>query len=92
MCICSFTTFKFNTLMCLMALCTTYIQVTQQIYVAEEWVRNSNDEIKAETHSRLEVEKAFGALKEEHAQLSKKFKDSDKARLSVEAGLKTMER
>ena len=58
----------------------------------EEWVRNSNDQIKAETHSRLEVEKALGALKEEHAQLSKKFKDSDKARLSAEAGLKTMER
>ena len=78
--------------MCLMALCTTYIQVTQQVYVVEEWVRNSNDQMKAETHSRLEVEKALGALKEEHAQLSKKFKDLDKARLSVEAGLKTMER
>ena len=84
--------FKFNTLMCLMALCTTYIQVTQQVYVVDEWVRNSNDQIKAETHSRLEVEKALGALKEEHAQLSKKFKHSDKARLSVEASLKTMER
>ena len=29
--------------MCLMALCTIYIQVTQQVYVVEEWVRNSND-------------------------------------------------
>ena len=47
--------------MCLMALCTIYIQVTQQVYVAKEWVRNSNDQIKAETHSHLEVEKAFGA-------------------------------
>ena len=78
--------------MCLMALCTTYIQVTQQVYVVDEWVRNSNDQIKAETHSRLEVEKTLGALKEEHAQLSKKFKDSDKARLSAEGGLKTIER
>ena len=75
-----------------MTLCTNYIQVTQQVYVAKEWVRNSNDQIKAETHSHLEVEKALGALKEEHAQLSEKFKDLDKARLSAEAGLKTMER
>ena len=92
MCIRSFTTFKFNTFMCLMALCTIYIQVTQQVYVVEEWVRNSNDQIKAETHFRLEVEKALEALKNEHAKLSKKFKDSNKARLSAEANLKTMER
>ena len=84
--------FKFNTLMCLVALCTTYIHVTQQVYVAKEWVRNFNYQIKAETHSRLEVEKALGALKEEHAKLFEKFKDSDKARRSAEAGLKTMER
>ena len=42
------------------------MQVTQQIYVAKEWVRNTHDEVKAETHSRFEVEKALGALKEEH--------------------------
>ena len=73
-------------------LCITYMQVTQQVYIAEEWVRNSHDQIKAETHSCLEVEKTLEALKEEHAQLSKKLKDSDKAQLSAEAGLKTMER
>ena len=78
--------------MCLVALCTTYIQVTQQVYVAKEWVRNSHDQIKVETHSRLEVEKSLGALKEEHAQLFEKLKDSDKVQLSTEAGLKTMER
>ena len=78
--------------MCLMALCTTYIQVTQRVYVIDEWVRNSNNQIKAETHSYLEVKKALEALKNEHAKLSKKFKDSNKARLSAEANLKTMER
>ena len=68
------------------------MQVIQQVYVADEWVRNSYDKIKAETHSRLEVEKFLGALKEEHTQLSEKLKDSDKAWLSPEAGLKTMDR
>ena len=78
--------------MCLMALCTNYIQVTQQVYIAKEWVRNSNDQIKAKTHFHLEVEKALEALKEEYVKLSKRFKDSDKARLSAEASLKIMEK
>ena len=63
----------------LMTLCIICMQVIQQVYVADEWVRNSYDKIKAETHSRLEVEKILGALKEEHVQLSEKLKDSDKA-------------
>ena len=51
----------------------TFMQLTQQIYVAEEWVRNAYDEVKAETHSRYEVEKALGALKEEHTELANKL-------------------
>ena len=76
----------------LVTLCITYMQVTQQVYVTEEWVRNSHDQIKTKTHSCLEVEKALGALKEKHTQLFEKLKDSDKARLSAEVDLKTMER
>ena len=72
--------------------CATYMQITQQVYIIEEWVRNSHDEVKAKAHSHLEVEKAFEALKEKHSQLSEKFKELDKARLSAEAGLNTMER
>ena len=74
----------------LTTLCIIGLQVTQQVYVTEEWVRNSNDQINAEAHSHLEVEKSLGALKEEHTRLSEKLKDLDKVRLSVEAGLKTM--
>ena len=50
-----------------MTLCATYMQITQQVYIAKEWVKNSHDEVKAEVHSRPEVEKALRALKEEHA-------------------------
>ena len=46
------------------------MQVTQQIYVAEEWVRNARDEVKAEAHSCLKAEKALGALKQEQTELS----------------------
>ena len=68
------------------------MQLTQQVYVAEEWVKNAHDEVKAKARSRHEIEKTLRALKEEHVQLSKKLKEADKARLSVEAGLKTIER
>ena len=68
------------------------MQLTQQVYVAEEWVKNARDEVKAEANSRLEVEKALEALKEEHAQLSEKLKEANKAHLSAEVGLKSMER
>ena len=43
----------------------TFMQVTQQIYLAKEWVRNAHDKVKAKAHSRLKVEKALGALKQE---------------------------
>ena len=68
------------------------MQLTQQVYVAEEWVRNARDKVKAEAHSHFEVEKALGALNEEHAQLSEKLKEANKACLSAEASLKTTER
>ena len=69
----------------------TYMHITQQVYVAEEWVRNAHDEVKAEAHSHFEIEKALRALKE-HTQLFEKLKEVDKARLSAEAGLKTAKR
>ena len=60
--------------------------------MAEERVRNTRDKVRAETNSHLEVEKTLGALKEEHAQLSKKLKEVDKARQSTDADLKTTKR
>ena len=68
------------------------MQVTQQIYVAEEWVRNARDEVTAEVQSRLEVEKAVEVFKQEKVGLSEKLKKAIQARDSVEAGLKTTER
>jgi len=71
---------------------TIVMQLTQQVYVAKEWIRNAHDKVKAEAHSCFEVEKALGALKEEHVQLSEKLKKADKAGLSAEVGPKTTER
>ena len=56
----------------------TFMQVTQQIYVAKEWVKNAYDEVKAEAHSRFEDKKALGALKEKHKELGNKLTIAEK--------------
>ena len=40
------------------------MQVTQQVFVAEEWVWDTHNEIRAEAHSRVETKKSLGALKQ----------------------------
>jgi len=44
----------------------TFAQVTQQVHVAEEWVRNGHNKVDAEIRSHHEVEKALGTLKEDY--------------------------
>ena len=68
------------------------MQVTQQVFMAEEWVCDACKEANTEALSRAEVEKSLWALKQEQAELYEKLKEADKAHLSAEAGLKTMER
>ena len=65
------------------------MQVTQQIFVAKEWAKNSREELNTEVQSRLTAEKAAGALRLEKERLSKEIKEVFKARDSAEAGLKT---
>ena len=56
----------------------TFMKVIQQIYVAKECVKNAYDEVKAEAHSRFEVKKALGALKEKHKELGNKLTIAEK--------------
>ena len=67
------------------------MQVTQQVYVAVEWVQNAHNKFEAESHSRCEIEKVLGAMKEEKIQLAEKLKTSEHKRLSALVGLKTAE-
>ena len=60
--------------------------------MVEEWVRNARDKVKNEAHSRLEAEKALGAVKQERAKLFERLKEAIQAHQSAEAGLKTTER
>ena len=67
------------------------MQVTQQVFVAKEQVKNAHDEVNAEAHSRSNAEKVLRALKEEHQELTNKLKGADKEHLSALAGLKNVE-
>ena len=69
-----------------------FMQVAQQIFVAEEWVRNARKEANVVDLARADVEKSLGALKQEQVELSEKLKEADQACRSAEAGLKTVER
>ena len=67
------------------------IQVTQQVYVAEDWVRNANNKLDIKTQTRRDVEKALGTVNHEKTQLAKKFRAVESVRQSAEAGLKNDE-
>ena len=67
------------------------MQVTQQIFVTEEWIRDTRNEARAEAHSRAKIGKSLGALKQEQIELANKLTASKKACLSAEAFLKSTE-
>ena len=59
--------------------------------MAKEWVWDTYNEAKAEAHSRTDIEKSLGALKQEQAKLANKLIVVDRAYLSVKASLKNVE-
>ena len=68
------------------------MHITQQVFVAKEWVRVAYKEANTEALSYANIEKSLGALKQEQIKLHEKLKEADKALLSAKAGLKTVER
>ena len=68
------------------------MQITQQIYVTEDWVKNARSKAKVAFDARSEVEVELGALKESQAKMSEQLKEAVRARDSSEASLKTTEK
>ena len=64
------------------------VQITHEVFVAEEWVKEAQNEVKNEVHLRLETEKALGAVKEENKELLSKLTTEEKERKSTQVGLK----
>ena len=60
------------------------LQITQQVFVAEEFCRDNRSRAEAEAQSRTEMEKVLGSLKHDHLELMEKFKESEKQRKSAE--------
>ena len=67
------------------------MQIIRQVFVADEWVRDARNEVRAEAHSRAEIEKSLRTLKQEQTKLSNKLIAADRAHLSDKAGLKSVE-
>ena len=65
------------------------MQVTQQVFVVEEWAKHSREELNAEVQACLAAEKATGALILDKDRLNKEVKEALKAQASAEAGLRT---
>ena len=49
------------------------MQITQEVFVAKEWVKEARNDIKNEVHLRLETKKALGAANEENKELLSKL-------------------
>ena len=68
-----------------------FMQVTQQVYVTKDWVRNANNKFEAEAQTRRDVEKVLAIANYKKRQLAEKLKAAENARQSVEVGLKNAE-
>ena len=68
------------------------MQVTQQMYVAEEWNKKNHLEARAAFCSRDEAEKSLGQLKEDYARLSGELADMTSQKKSLDAGIKNVEK
>ena len=67
------------------------MQVTQQVYVVEDWVRNAHNKFDAEAQSQHKVQKVLGTANHEKTQLAEKLKAAESACQSAEARLKIVE-
>ena len=67
-----------------------FVQITQDVYVAEEWVKEAQNDVKNKVHLHLETKKALGAAKEENKELISKLTIEQRDRRNAEAGLKNV--
>ena len=64
------------------------MQITHEVFVAKEWVKEAQNDATNEAHLRIEAEKFLGATKQECKELASKLIIKERERRSVEVGLK----
>ena len=67
------------------------MQITHEVYVAEEWVNRAKNDARHETNLYLDAKMALGAAKEENKDLATKLTASKRDRNSTLAYLKNVE-
>ena len=66
------------------------MQAIQEVYVVEEWVKDTRNKARTEANLRAETNKALGAMKHENQELVAKLTAEERARRSTKAGLKNI--
>ena len=66
-------------------------QITQQVYVAEDWVRSATTNLNAKIQNQYDIEKALSTTNHEKTQLAEKLKVAENGWKSAEVGLKSAE-
>ena len=70
-------TFRIVLLFLIYSIFVSFRQITQQVFVAEEWYHEANNRADAEAFTRANVEKSLGVVKQEQLELSEKLKLAD---------------
>ena len=65
------------------------MQAIQEIFVAEEWVKDAQNEVWVEANLHAKANKALGTSEQKNKKLAVKLKAEERARKSVEVGLKS---
>ena len=63
-------------------------QAIQEVFVADEWVKDAQNDAQVEANLRAEANKALGASEQKNKELTSKLVPEERAHLSTEVGLK----
>ena len=66
------------------------MQAIQEVYVVEEWVKDTRNKARTEANLRAETNKALGAMKHENQELVAKLIAEERAWRSTKVGLKNI--
>ena len=70
-------TFRIVLLFLIYSIFVIFRQITQQVFVAEEWYREANNHADVEALTCANVEKSLEVVKQEQLELSEKLKLAD---------------
>ena len=65
------------------------MQAIQEIFVAEEWVKDARNKVRVEANLRTKANKALGASEQKNKELAKKLMADERARKSAEVNLQS---